>query len=80
MSEWISVKDRLPEYDHDCIVANINEGSVYVGCYVEDRWKYKGEKHENPWRNVTHWMPFPSLPNQFDCLCGIEIDDEEDEE
>lgn len=69
MSEWISVKDRLPGLNRMIIVA-LSEGDVYVGelldaqegmaeWYVHD---YGGEA------GVTHWTPLPDPPSapQFD--------------
>ena len=60
MSNWISVKERLPEADDDVV------------CYVFGEWSITGlvmGRYENGWyypsssmhssevlRNVTHWM------------------------
>ena len=74
MSEWISVKDRLPKRD-----AN-------VMCITPTRWihigRYQGDKFENAiffrrWgydkkigaeryipTEVTHWMPLPEPPKE----------------
>lgn len=71
MSEWISVKDRLPEDKQNCIIYH-NLYEPYENCGV-----YKSEfKH---WHNddelgfdiidelghgVTHWMPMPEAPKR----------------
>lgn len=47
MSEWISVKDRLPE-----------EQGYYIDI-VYFRGKTKWAKGNE---RVTHWMPLPELP------------------
>lgn len=58
--EWISVKDRLPEYD------------VTVLVYCDYRnWYSLGHFHINndlwicsPHQPVTHWMPLPQPPKE----------------
>ena len=60
MSEWISVKDRLPEND-SCIL--IYDGDVGICIYYKGKFQdfdengYPFEK-----RYVTHWMPLPEPP------------------
>lgn len=57
MSEWISVEDRLPDYDNQ--ITNYltidGEGEIDV-CYFD----------ENVWYGwqVTHWMPLPEPPEE----------------
>ena len=65
MSEWISVKDRLPERGVEVLVTdgihymvtwceNTNDGVKWVDnyyTYVNVRFK-----------EVTHWMPLPEPP------------------
>ena len=68
MCEWISVKDRLPEYKtpYDYVLVCDADGcgnaiawrdSPYEGgkvwCFSSDLWV---DEH------VTHWMPLPELP------------------
>jgi len=57
MSEWISVKDRLPDVTGDYTV--YNPRSVYMTIYTAT-W-FNGE-----WNNsngfITHWMPLPAPP------------------
>lgn len=63
MTQWISVKDRLPEDDADYLVW------LYDACTVE-RAMYYGdgewltEELDNLTRFVTHWMPLPEPPNE----------------
>jgi len=68
MSEWISVKDRLPLYK-ECIVFYSTDKchGVTFGCF-------RGEDEDNniwftdytgfsPTKNsVTHWQPLPNPP------------------
>ena len=72
VQEWISVKDKLPPYNHDVLVYRPNMAmkivvDSYDGYYGEDdgEWyegwaKYGKDIHNNPL--ITHWMPMPELP------------------
>jgi hypothetical protein len=75
MSEWISVKERLPENSvgwttvYGCI---LSRWAVQPGFYT----KYSGvwvsrfvDQHEDchnylPFESVTHWMPLPKPPEE----------------
>lgn len=71
MSEWISVKDRLPECGEKCLaVLNTIFGSyvdlfIYTndiltnepGFYCIYNLYYRMDK-------VTHWMPLPEPPKE----------------
>ena len=72
-TEWISVKDRLPEKPKPnerlkiCIVSGIEDGQIYV--YYSEIYPYGdlGGCFSVPgWSdmNVTHWMPLPEPPTQ----------------
>ena len=68
MSEWISVKDRLPNYN-DAVFLTRDE-CVFVGMKsntdIEGEWYITLDhpKQPKPVEKITHWMPikFPSLP------------------
>ncbi len=57
---WISVEERLPEDDCNCIVFSngyVKEAHFYFGKFydpIEDYMKY----------NATHWMPLPEPPKE----------------
>lgn len=62
-SEWISVKDRLPERKEDvylcCIDSLAFPGTQYIRIlkfYGDGTWEHGG--------NVTHWMPLPEPPKE----------------
>lgn len=61
MSEWISVKDRLPELFKSVLTID-SEGEMFIN-WLEDEDKeeeyfaYGGE-------SVTHWMPLPAPPEE----------------
>ena len=72
VQEWISVKDRLPPYNHDVLVYRPNMGmKILVDCYAgyygedDDEWyegwvKYGKDIHNNPL--ITHWAYLPQPP------------------
>lgn len=67
--EWISVKDRLPEYGQKVIVCNVNERSL--GCLIIAREKGnpdmcdKNDFRTNYWiTEVTHW----GVPSEEDWI------------
>lgn len=61
-SEWVSVKDRLPD-SNNVVLACIDDGqckivrSAYVSSYGEWKWLDASQK-------VTHWMPMPDPPKE----------------
>jgi hypothetical protein len=62
MSNWISVKDRLPSLLNDYLV--FANGAIKIMTWDES-WgqfiEYDGPlNHED----VTYWMPLPEPPNQ----------------
>ena len=73
MSDWISVKDRLPEGANgnvisETVIAYTVEDDAVVGWNHNNIWylilpenDYVTE-HENDY--VTHWMPLPEPPKE----------------
>ena len=63
VQEWISVKDRLPGKNVNCIVHYRHaycdtDGYFAIGCC-----RYDGEKFQIGLAyKVTHWMPLPEPP------------------
>ena len=75
MSEWISVKDRLPNNsEHDWVLGQITEDNGYrwIPEVVEYRerigdWHCEGLgwlKAHNGAFAVTHWQPLPEPPKE----------------
>lgn len=71
---WISVKDRLPEYNKEVLTYTPGMAmpivvDAYDGYYGEDDdewyegWRYRGNHCEN---RSTHWMPLPEPPKEAD--------------
>ena len=74
MSEWVSVKDRLPMFgcevlvvndDGKCSVAVRTEESIHMMC-----WQIKYTVYDSDcWDDddcgvITHWMPLPEPPKE----------------
>jgi len=61
MSEWISVKDRLPDYGDDEVLIIYKQGGIFMDSWNEDEeeWKYAGCDED-----ITHWMPLPEPPKE----------------
>lgn len=62
MSEWIDVRDRLPEPYVD-VLARHKNGYVRVECMS----LYESFSFSPVYGEVTHWSPLPELP-EIDCV------------
>ncbi len=69
-SQWVSVKDRLPDCKgeylvayHPCYWDNVKEETV-VGY---DSYRGGARWARNKYQRVTHWMPMPQLPEVTLC-------------
>ena len=62
MTDWISVKDRLPEPGEYILVycPTRKYAPVWLGWYWEDFF-YLFEQDDD---DVTHWMPMPKPPQE----------------
>lgn len=71
MSEWISVKDRLPSTDETVLAIvygrprkNIQlVAACQLGAWTEEGW-ILDEYPEWETPSVTHWMPLPEPPEE----------------
>lgn len=64
MSNWISVKDRLPE-DYGTYIVCLANGTVFEMTFSNigaTRWFKVNICDEYQGNPVTHWMPFPEPP------------------
>lgn len=62
MSEWISVKERLPEECEDVLVY-LGEGKIDVCRLIHNMfWGASGALYDLG--DVTHWQPLPEPPKE----------------
>lgn len=75
MSEWISIKDRLPDavrirvvvyapkglYECDCGMPSYHVLFWYKCGFSEDL-----ESHSEIMKKTTHWLPLPDFPKEMD--------------
>jgi len=72
VSNWISVKDRLPLDYKKCIKFESIEVIIYSG-YEVFSCDFSCGPYPEPWYNfedlskayVTHWMPLPAPPEEI---------------
>ena len=66
MSEWISVKDRLPDteilFKGFLVYDNLNNKVSH------DYWNNEQLEWNHYQQHVTHWMPLPDAPTIFTAL------------
>ena len=58
-TEWISVKDQLPD-DADLVLVYSERSGVRTDYYYNDEWEY----YDRNQIEITHWMPLPEPPTQ----------------
>ena len=73
LTQWISVKDRLPEDDVNVLVyaiGNNEESVIAMTSYTHNMHAYGIEGWRSPWQyffheyKITHWMPTPEAPKE----------------
>jgi len=63
MSEWISVKDKLPDDTYDCLVWTVFPAAKeYNVAFLSDEGWLTTEQDWNIDMFVTHWMQLPEPP------------------
>lgn len=73
MDKWISVKDRLPEYNTDVLVYAIGksyDSVITITSYTDSKFGFAIKYWIEPWQyffydyTITHWMPLPPPPKE----------------
>lgn len=62
MSEWISVKDRLPSAGESVICYRADDGWQVICDYMDDDFFYICDDELTIYHAITHWMPLPEPP------------------
>lgn len=60
-SEWISVKDRLPDCDENVLAYNPESGGIYLAYFNGISWVLV-DLYETIFLHPTHWMYLPDAP------------------
>lgn len=58
MTEWISVKDRLPDEEVNVLIFN---GYIKKTCLLNGEWLLNSKLQQE---KTTHWMPLPEPPKE----------------
>jgi hypothetical protein len=74
MSEWISVKDEMPEYDTPVLVYRWPDGNdeqhpIFVAVLDNDvniGVHFASFVNGHIGVNITHWMPLPEPPQEIE--------------
>jgi hypothetical protein len=61
-TEWISVKDRLPELGQ-YVIAMECDGEIYK-LKMKEKSSFFWDVDEMYYTQVTHWMPLPEPPKE----------------
>ena len=72
MSEWVSVKTRLPDESGVYPACSIEETRRFPEDWIDALYRFNAEAkiNENQWQHssgfydngITHWMPLPEPP------------------
>lgn len=61
MTNWISVKDRLPPIYSTVITCSEDDfGFFYLSFYYDKKWISRDPKHDVS--KITHWLNIPPIP------------------
>ena len=65
MSEWISVKDKLPKFDYVTVIVAVmpkfGGDEIHMACTESGSWNVLSA-NGNHADFITHWMPLPEPP------------------
>ena len=67
-AKWITVAERMPEYDTDVCLWSQDWGKVYIGYWRHsEEWigRFRPEDNKLPDTNPTHWCALPEPPKEI---------------
>lgn len=64
MTEWINVKEKLPDKDDAIVYCNTWNLIATVGRYCGIDDPMPSAPSWLPWSSVTHWMLLPETPEE----------------
>lgn len=64
MSDWISVKDRLPKAEEKVLAYEAAFDSMSIAFRLPDTENYINDGDFYTLDAVTHWMPLPKPPEE----------------
>lgn len=64
MSEWVSVKDRLPDNNRMVLMTDLTD--MATGNLENNKWWVFSR--DFPCMTITHWMELPNLPEEKGAL------------
>lgn len=62
MTDWISVKDRLPAKHEHVLIYDFVCHEIYMAWRDDDLDVWFSEEYLPDFVNVTYWMPLPKPP------------------
>ena len=62
--KWISVKDRLPDNNVNCLVFFSGELYGIAGLRIPHKGQMLWHGHSGSHNDVTHWCPIPATPTE----------------
>ena len=70
--EWISVKDKQPDFNIPVLASNVAGGYTPIICRLESvverketkvyNWLEGEHGYDDVYKDITHWMPLPDHP------------------
>lgn len=62
---WIKIDTAIPSHSCRCLVVTKNDPMIRPAIYINDGkeipWRW-WDNLERPMKSITHWMPFPKMP------------------
>lgn len=62
--DWISIKEKLPEYDKSVLICYSKQQDITIAWLAEDIECFEDDDYMYYMSEVTHWMPLPEPPKE----------------